>query len=149
METAVKKETGRKFDPRCPSQIVGAAERKKFDNYEFGWLYNDEINKVISEAVGKEVTTLNISYLIKSTTYTYLLTDDLRPISKSYQEKGYPIKYFDVDTNELLGFVYLDEDTIDELSYIEEGSDLDEFYAIYVTNKEEDINFQLMVKSII
>lgn len=147
--TATKeKETATKdFVPEFPSEIVSALERGKFKKYEYGWVFEKELDKLITEMTGiKNVTCGDLAYALKNTTTAYILDTNLNIIPKNIAEKGFPIKFYDMETGELLGFVYIESDIMDDYIHFEEKSDLDEFYNIFVDSQSEDIKFQYMVK---
>lgn len=135
-----------KFQPRVISEISPASLRKKISDFSYGFIFPYELDKILKEVTGdKKATCLNLTYIIRDKTTTYILDDNFNPIKKNHQEKGYPIKIYDEETKEIIGFTFLGDDLLDDFSYIEEDTDLDDFYGTVVENQEDDILFQHML----
>jgi hypothetical protein len=135
-----------KAEPYSITEMVSTSMKSTIERYEYGWVYKEELDQLVKDATGNEnAVAEEIYYAIGNNHITRLVTEDYQAISKNTSEKGYPIKFYDKDTNELLGFVFIGEDEIKEIISMEDKSDLSDFYSATVNTQEEDINFQFML----
>jgi len=134
------------FHPEKISEISPSGLRKKILDFSYGFIFPSELDKILKEITKYDkASCYNLMYIVKDKSTTYILDEHFNPIKKNHMKKGFPIKIYDEDTHELLGFTFISEDLLDEFSFIEKDTDLDDFYETVVENQEDDIKFQHML----
>jgi len=145
------KEKKVEFVPTCPSDMANSDDKKTIAKHQFGWLWTEELDSIIQSVTGiSNAVSYDLLYVIeqKSTTTSYLIDENFNIIKNNYSEKGFPIKFYDGATKELLGFVYLPASELEGLYIFEDSCDLDDMYDALVECQEDDIKFQLMIKNL-